>query len=174
MDTLSSGSYELLKKFDTTGSMPINNTESDDCIEQLLSHELIDSKIIGYDISGNAPETEFSDYRITEKGKGYLEYRRQQEEFQNSIKEIALSAESRSASAEKQANAAESQAIAAKSQVEIAKVQAKSAESQAEFSKIQADTAVKTSKKADVKGWISVTIALLAFLLELSDRIGLF
>lgn len=37
-----------------------------------------------------------------------------------------------------------------------------------------ATSAQKTANKADIKGWISVIIALLAFLLELSGRLGLF
>ena len=47
-------------------------------------------------------------------------------------------------------------------------------ESIANSVKVQSDIGVKTSKKADIKGWISVIVALLAFLLELSERLGLF
>ena len=54
------------------------------------------------------------------------------------------------------------------------KRQVKAIEKIADSAKTQADIAVKTSKKADIKGWISVIIALLAFLLELSGRLGLF
>lgn len=54
------------------------------------------------------------------------------------------------------------------------KRQVKAVEKIADSAKTQADIAVKTSKKADIKGWISVIIALLAFLLELSGRLGLF
>ena len=52
--------------------------------------------------------------------------------------------------------------------------QVEAIESIANSAKIQSDIAVKTSKKADVKGWISVIIAFLAFLLELCGRLGLF
>lgn len=43
---------------------------------------------------------------------------------------------------------------------------ADSAESQAKSSAIQADLAVKTSKKADVKGWIAVIFSGIALLIE--------
>ena len=52
--------------------------------------------------------------------------------------------------------------------------QVKAIEKIADSAKTQADIAVNTSKKADIKGWISVIVALLAFLLELSGRLGLF
>ena len=51
---------------------------------------------------------------------------------------------------------------------------ADSAEQKAASAKIQSELAAKQSKKADVKGWISVVIAFVAFLLELCERLGLF
>lgn len=47
---------------------------------------------------------------------------------------------------------------------ESAKMQAESAKEIAESSKAQSETAVKTSSKADVKGWIAVTVSVLAFI----------
>ena len=44
-----------------------------------------------------------------------------------------------------------------------AKSQADSAKEIAESSKTQADLALKTSSKADIKGWIAVIISILAF-----------
>lgn len=44
-----------------------------------------------------------------------------------------------------------------------AKSQADSAKEIAESSKTQADVALKTSSKADIKGWIAVIISILAF-----------
>ena len=44
-----------------------------------------------------------------------------------------------------------------------AKLQADSAKEIAESSKTQADVALKTSSKADIKGWIAVIISILAF-----------
>lgn len=44
-----------------------------------------------------------------------------------------------------------------------AKSQADSAKEIAENSKTQADVALKTSSKADIKGWIAVIISILAF-----------
>lgn len=44
-----------------------------------------------------------------------------------------------------------------------AKFQADSAKEIAESSKTQADVALKTSSKADIKGWIAVIISILAF-----------
>lgn len=45
-----------------------------------------------------------------------------------------------------------------------AKLQADSAKEIAESSKAQSETAVKTSSKADIKGWIAVTVSVLAFI----------
>ena len=42
---------------------------------------------------------------------------------------------------------------------ESAKMQAESAKEIAESSKAQSETAVKTSSKADIKGWIAVTVS---------------
>lgn len=47
---------------------------------------------------------------------------------------------------------------------ESAKMQAESAKEIAESSKAQSETAVKTSSKADIKGWIAVTVSVLAFI----------
>lgn len=47
---------------------------------------------------------------------------------------------------------------------ESAKMQAESAKEIAESSKDQSETAVKTSSKADIKGWIAVTVSVLAFI----------
>lgn len=47
---------------------------------------------------------------------------------------------------------------------ESAKMQAESAKEIAESSKAQSETAVKTSSKADIKGWIAVTVSVLAFM----------
>ena len=50
---------------------------------------------------------------------------------------------------------------------ESAKMQAESAKEIAESSKAQSETAVKTSSKADIKGWIAVTVSVLAFIWSL-------
>lgn len=47
---------------------------------------------------------------------------------------------------------------------ESAKMQAESAKEIAESSKAQSETAVKTSSKADIKGWIAFTVSVLAFI----------
>lgn len=47
-----------------------------------------------------------------------------------------------------------------------AKSQADSAKEIAESSKTQADVALKTSSKADVKGWISVIVSIICALME--------
>lgn len=47
---------------------------------------------------------------------------------------------------------------------ESAKMQAESAKEIAESSKAQSETAVKTSSKADIKGWIAVTVSVFAFI----------
>jgi methyl-accepting chemotaxis protein len=49
-----------------------------------------------------------------------------------------------------------------------AKSQADSAKEIAESSKTQADVALKTSSKADVKGWISVAVSIICALMEFS------
>ena len=53
-----------------------------------------------------------------------------------------------------------------KQQMDDLKRIADSAESQAKSSALQADLAVKTSKKADVKGWIAVIFSGIALLIE--------
>lgn len=45
-----------------------------------------------------------------------------------------------------------------------AKMQAESAKEIAESSKAQSEIAAKTSSKADIKGWIAVTVSVLAFI----------
>lgn len=47
-----------------------------------------------------------------------------------------------------------------------AKLQADSAKEIAESSKTQADVALKTSSKADIKGWISVVLSIICALME--------
>lgn len=49
-----------------------------------------------------------------------------------------------------------------------AKSQADSAKEIAESSKMQADVALKTSSKADIKGWISVVVSIICALMEFS------
>nr|DAW00781.1 MAG TPA: hypothetical protein [Bacteriophage sp.] len=49
---------------------------------------------------------------------------------------------------------------------ESAKSQAESAKEIAESSKVQANTALKTSSKADIKGWISVIVAIACAFME--------
>lgn len=49
-----------------------------------------------------------------------------------------------------------------------AKSQADSAKEIAESSKTQADIALKTSSKADIKGWISVVVSIICALMEFS------
>lgn len=51
---------------------------------------------------------------------------------------------------------------------------AENAEKLSESSKTQSDIAIKTSKKADIKGWIAVIISVLTFIMKICDRIGLF
>lgn len=64
--------------------------------------------------------------------------------------------ESQSAYLEKTSKELHDMALSAKSQADSAK-------EIAESSKMQADVALKTSSKADVKGWIAVIISILAF-----------
>lgn len=64
--------------------------------------------------------------------------------------------ESQSAYLEKTSKELHDMAQSAKSQADSAKEIAKS-------SKTQADVALKTSSKADIKGWIAVIISILAF-----------
>lgn len=54
---------------------------------------------------------------------------------------------------------------------ESAKMQAESAKEIAESSKAQSETAVKTSSKADIKGWIAVTVSVLAFIWSIISHV---
>lgn len=58
--------------------------------------------------------------------------------------------------------------------MESVKQIAENAEKLSESSKTQSDIAIKTSKKADIKGWIAVIISVLTFIMKICDRIGLF
>lgn len=59
-------------------------------------------------------------------------------------------------------------------QVDSIKSVADSAVETASSSNIVAESAKKIANKADIKGWIAIVISALAFLLELSERLGLF
>lgn len=135
MEPISPESYESLKCFDRGLTVHDASLFNESCIEQLAANRFVESHISDYDLSGSSPVTVFSDYVITEKGRGYLAYRQYEEEFHNSIKKIAQSAETRS------------------------------------------NIAIKTSKKADIKGWLSVFFtasgALVEFIIHF-DEISMF
>ena len=99
------------------------------------------------------PSNPLDSYHSQIEIENFNEEQQQKKEFMNSVKRIADSAEQKADSAERLAN----------SSMKIA-----------DSAKIQSEIASKQSQKADIKGWISVVIAFLAFLLELCGRLGLF
>lgn len=93
MDYLSSDSLNLLKTFSNGLTVHDESLFDESCIDQLSSNGLIERHIVDYDLtSSDVIKTRFSDYVITEKGKGYLLYCEHNESFQQSVKEIADSA----------------------------------------------------------------------------------
>lgn len=156
MDTndilLSPESYNLLKYISSHPEFsPVENSEySIDCLNQLLHCKLVACAHTYIDFNSGFPTD--STYSITELGKGYLYGRQSNDAFQQSVKAIADSAKE---SADSSKHLAES---ANKFATDSKKI-SKSAE-------ICADLAYKKSKKADVKGWISIGIAAFAAFIE--------
>lgn len=75
MDYLSSDSLNLLKTFSNGLTVHDESLFDESCIDQLSSNGLIERHIVDYDLtSSDVIKTRFSDYVITEKGKGYLLY----------------------------------------------------------------------------------------------------
>ena len=81
-------------------------------------------------------------------------------ELASSAEKLAKSSEERSQIAERLANYSESIA--------------KSSETHAKASETLSSLAIKKAKKADIKGWIAVTVSVLTFIMEICDRLGLF
>lgn len=91
MNYLSNESFELLKALDT-GSVILNpHTFDNSCIDQLIDNGFIGFNT-DYDCSGPIVTPDLSDYFVTEKGKGYIAYRKYDEEFHFSVKSMADSA----------------------------------------------------------------------------------
>ena len=155
MDTsdilLSPKSYNLLSYISSHPDFsPIENQEySIDCLEQLLHYKLIQCTSTCIDASCFPID---SGYSITELGKGYLYGRQSNDAFQQSVKAIADSAKE---SADSSKHLAESANKLATDSKKISK----SAET-------CADLAYKKSKKADIKGWISIGIAAFGAFIE--------
>ena len=96
---------------------------------------------------------------MTELGKGYLYGKQRDEEFQQSVKEIADSAV-------KTANTSEQLAKASKQTADSADELAKSSEKTAKSAENIADSAARTANKADIKSWISIGIAAFGVFIE--------
>ena len=136
---LSKESYDILLQFNACASISDEKLEkfSDSCIQQLISYGLIESHIRDYDMRGKVTAI-FSEYAITELGKGYLLGRKSNEEFQAYVKSMSESASQQALSAKEIAGA----------------------------SKKQSETAEYVAHKADVKGWIAIFISLVALGIE--------
>lgn len=137
---LSQESYDVLQHFyaQSCVSKETLRKYSDSCIQQLSSYGLIESHIKDYDESNHFAPV-YSDYSITELGKGYLLGRKNDEEFLASVKSM-------SESASKQALHAEEIAASAKK---------------------QSETAEYVAHKADIKGWIAIFISFAALGIEI-------
>lgn len=137
---LSDESLEILKYIADQPNSSISEFSSfpQKCLLQLLEYKLL-RKTYGK----NFPE--ISTLVVTELGKGYLYGKQRDEEFQQSVKEIADSAVKTADSADELAKASEKTA--------------KSAEN-------IADSAARTANKADIKSWISIGIAAFGIFIE--------
>ncbi len=111
---LSKDSFELLKYFSKVNSIapPESNNLSDDCISQLTSAGFIECSSIIPDVDTMLCEYT---YTITEKGKGYLEYReREFEEIFKPFKEVSSSLKEQAEAAKKSADLSALEAAKAK------------------------------------------------------------
>lgn len=108
MDYLSSDSINLLTAFYNGLTIHDESLFDESCIDQLVDNGLIESRFISYDFSSDdAVSSNFSDYVITEKGKGYMLYLEDNRIFQESVKQIADSAKTQSDLAIKKAKKAD-------------------------------------------------------------------
>lgn len=71
-----------------------------------MEYRFIENQIIEYDLSGTSIRPVFSEYQITELGKGYIAGREADANLVRSISEIADSAKTRADSAAKKARKA--------------------------------------------------------------------
>ncbi len=139
---LSDESYAILKDSFSSSSFSPDEIRQfpEPCIDQLLSFKLIQSKIVDYDISGTNAKPVFSDYSITELGKGYLAGRFHEEEYLRSLQSL-------SESVQRQANLAEHSVQAAQ---------------------YQAADAEKSAKSSRASSWVSAFTAILAVLVNIA------
>lgn len=108
MDYLSSDSINLLTAFYNGLTIHDESLFDESCIDQLVDNGLIESRFISYVFSSDdAVSSNFSDYVITEKGKGYMLYLEDNRIFQESVKQIADSAKTQSDLAIKKAKKAD-------------------------------------------------------------------
>lgn len=103
---LSNESYELLKKIHSGAPIDLSHPDCQAQVEQLLEYRFIENQIIEYDLSGTSIRPVFSEYQITELGKGYIAGREADANLVRSISEIADSAKTRADSAAKKARKA--------------------------------------------------------------------
>lgn len=151
---LSDESLEILKYIADQPNSSISEFSSfpPKCLLQLLEYKLL-RKTYGK----NFPE--ISTLVVTELGKGYLYGKQRDEEFQQSVKEIADSAV-------KTANASEQLAKTSKQTADSADELANASEKTAKSAENIADSAARTANKADIKSWISIGITALGVFIE--------
>lgn len=133
---LSNESFQILQQFSLCNTISHKKLEEfpTSCVEQLCDYKLIESHIVGYDIgAGVVPK--FSDYSISELGKGYLAGRKSAAEFQSTVKSMADSAFRQAESAKDQADSLSAQVNILEKQLELAKQEADSANRTSEISK---------------------------------------
>ena len=148
---LSPDSYALLKYINSQPDSLVTNVSelSEDCLSQLVHHKLIEEHITDY--TNYFPVV--SSVSITELGKGYLHGRQSNDAFQQSVKAIADSAKE---SADSSKHLAESASKLATDSKKIS-----------ESAETCANLAYEKSKKADIKGWLSVGFTGIGALTEL-------
>lgn len=172
---LSDESLEILKYIADQPNSSISEFSSfpQKCLLQLLEYKLL-RKTYSKNFS------EISTLVVTELGKGYLYGKQRDEEFQQSVKEIADSAvktantseqlaktsKQTADSALKTANASEQLAKTSKQTADSADELAKASEKTAKSAENIADSAARTANKADIKSWISIGIAAFGVFIE--------
>lgn len=109
---ISPDAYELLKAFYAGSVTPEQSNEN--CIDQLLKYGFIESHIVDYDTYSYITPV-FSDYAITEEGKGYIHLVESNKSHYDDVKRIADSAV-------EQADLAKEESKQAKHEARIAKI----------------------------------------------------
>lgn len=143
METLRPESFELLKLISEGLVIEKSSSAKHSCVDQLEKNGLIESHICSYYLDGSSPIPVYSNYVITEKGKGFLFHLQSEEQSFLALKSIAESAKN-------QAESASDQVLVMKEQLLFAQEQSISAKKESLESKRISIIAILVSMSAVV------------------------